>query len=136
MRIINQYRLGFTLIEILVVVGIIGILAAMASVSLRGIQSRTRDNRRILDVKELQTALTQYHANQPGGFYPRTAAILVTEKYLEKLPLDPTTKTSAPYGYTSLPVGCSNTIIYCLDYQISITLESGVVHTAGPRTYN
>ncbi|MDA1317124.1 MAG: prepilin-type N-terminal cleavage/methylation domain-containing protein [bacterium] len=137
MHTVRKTQFGFTLIEILTVVGIIGILISISSISLGSIQKRSRDNRRILDIKELQTALQQYHTNQPGGFYPTTMTILVTEKYLEKLPLDPLTKTAAPYGYTRLPAGCNNTANrYCLNYQLSITLESGVVHRVGPRTYN
>jgi len=136
MHTVRKTQFGFSLIEILIVVGILGILAGIAVASYNTIRRQTRDNRRILDIKELQTVLSQYYANQPGGFYPTTMNVLVTDKYIERLPLDPTTKTSTPYGYTPLPTGCNNTISYCLDYRLSITLESGVVYSSGPRTYH
>lgn len=128
MHIVNRARLGFTLIELVIVIGIIGIVLAIMSVPLTGIQSRGRDDRRKLDIKELQVAIAQSHANQPGGFYPITITNLVTEKYLEKLPLDPTTKTSAPYRYIPLPIDCNNSSMYCTAYRISIDLENGNVY--------
>lgn len=135
MRIIQQTQRGFSLIEIVIVIGIIGIVVAIMSTPLTGIQSRGRDDRRKLDIEEIQVGLAQSHANQPGGFYPMSINTLVTDRYLDALPIDPSTKTSAAYvsAYSPLPALCDNTINnFCLDYQISITLESGDPYTVGP----
>jgi len=52
---------GFTLIELMVVVAIMGLLAALAVISLNNARARARDARRISDVKQVQTALELYY---------------------------------------------------------------------------
>ncbi len=52
---------AFTLIEILVVVTIIGILAAIAFVNFNESQKKSRDARRISDIGELVKAVQLYH---------------------------------------------------------------------------
>jgi prepilin-type N-terminal cleavage/methylation domain-containing protein len=56
-----QGRKGFTLIEILIVVGIIGLLASVALVGLGAFRERGRDTRRIADLREAQKALELYY---------------------------------------------------------------------------
>lgn len=58
---------GFTLIEILVVVAIIGILAGIIVANLDTVR-RSRDSQRISDLLKIQTALEQYKAD--NGSYP------------------------------------------------------------------
>lgn len=60
---------GFTLIELLVVIAIIGILASVVISSLDDARASARDTKRLLEVKQLQTALEVY-ANKNGGRYP------------------------------------------------------------------
>jgi len=52
---------GFTLIEILIVVAIIGILASVILVGLGSFRARGRDARRISDLREVQNALELYY---------------------------------------------------------------------------
>jgi general secretion pathway protein G len=59
---------GFTLIELLVVIAIIGLLSTLAVVSLNNARSKSRDAKRVSDVKQIQTALELYYADQNG--YP------------------------------------------------------------------
>jgi prepilin-type N-terminal cleavage/methylation domain-containing protein len=61
-------RKGFTLIEILIVVTIIGLLASTVLVGLAPAQRRGRDTRRISDLKEIQNALELYY--NKCGHYP------------------------------------------------------------------
>jgi prepilin-type N-terminal cleavage/methylation domain-containing protein len=71
----NSSRKGFTLIEILVVVAIIGILASVVLVGLGPAQKRGRDARRLSDLKQVQTALELYYNKcgyYPGGANPTT----------------------------------------------------------------
>ena len=66
----NQKRKGFTLIELMVVVAIMGLLAALAVISLNNARERARDARRISDIKQIQTALEMYYLDNHG--YPTT----------------------------------------------------------------
>lgn len=53
---------GFTMVELIVVVGIIGMLAAMALIGLGRQQARARDVRRKADITNINTALQGYIA--------------------------------------------------------------------------
>jgi len=60
---------GFTLVELLVVIAIIGILVSIVTVSLGTAQQKSRDSKRIADIKSIQLALSIYYVD--NGFYPR-----------------------------------------------------------------
>lgn len=59
---------GFTLVELLIVIAIIGILASALLVSLNGARQSARDARRIADLKQVQSALELYY--NKCGYYP------------------------------------------------------------------
>jgi type II secretion system protein G len=59
---------GFTLIELLVVVAIIGVLATIVLSSLSDARARSRDAKRLADIRTIQTALEVYHLD--NGSYP------------------------------------------------------------------
>jgi len=62
---------GFTLVELLVAIGIIGILSSIAVVSVSNVRAKARDAKRIADVKQVQTALESFFNDQNA--YPATA---------------------------------------------------------------
>lgn len=55
---------GFTLIELLVVIAIIALLSILAIVALGSAREKSRDQKRISDIKQIQTALELYFADQ------------------------------------------------------------------------
>ncbi|MBC7943014.1 prepilin-type N-terminal cleavage/methylation domain-containing protein [Candidatus Saccharibacteria bacterium] len=63
---------GFTIVELLIVVVVIGILAAITIVAYGGIQTRARDTIRINDIKSLQEVVELY--NIKNGTYPQPAS--------------------------------------------------------------
>jgi len=62
---------GFTLVELLVVISIIGILASIGLVSFRSAQFRSRDAQRKSDLKQLTNALELYYSDY--GRYPSSS---------------------------------------------------------------
>ncbi len=101
-----QIKQGFTLIEMLVVISLIGILAAMALVSFSSVQKQARDTTRKSDLKQYQTA-TESYASKNNGNYPiaNPAQVASSGTYCTALnigvcPADPKTGT-LDYRYVS-----------------------------------
>ena len=63
---------GFTIVELLIVIVVIAILAAISIVAYNGIQQRARDSQRKSDVASITKALELYYADK--GKYPGTPA--------------------------------------------------------------
>jgi general secretion pathway protein G len=80
---------GFTLIELIVVVTIIGILAAVAVSNVRFAQQKAREAALRDDLFEMRKAIDNYYADKQK--YPDSLQTLVSEKYLRRLPSDPIT---------------------------------------------
>lgn len=60
---------GFTLIEILLTIGILAVVFSIAVLNFPGVQAGARDTRKKSDLKQYQTSLESY-ANRNNGFYP------------------------------------------------------------------
>lgn len=99
----NKHQ-GFTIVELLIVVVIIAILAAITITAYNGIQARARDTIRINDLKQMQRVVELYKAE--NGVYPaaangsnwtglcltfgsKTTYILGVSNYLPNQPVDP-----------------------------------------------
>jgi prepilin-type N-terminal cleavage/methylation domain-containing protein len=70
----KRMRKGFTLIELLVVIGIIALLSTLAVVALNNAREKSRDAKRVADVKQIQTALELYFQDQNA--YPVEAVAI------------------------------------------------------------
>lgn len=104
---------GFTLFELLVVISIIGLLMAIATVSFTTAQQNSRDARRRGDITGIRNAFEQYYAREnqypTAADPPATDACLaadITSVLPNGLPTDPQDQTS----YSML---CSTTS-YCV----------------------
>lgn len=97
---------GFTLIEILIVVAIIGILASVVVVGLGPAQRKGRDSRRLSDLRSVQNALELYYGKI--GHYPDQAAVTSWDTLVstlvaadigtKQIPNDPATGKSYAYA--------------------------------------
>ena len=83
---------GFTLIELIVVVAIIGILATIALPAMQNAPIRAREAVVRADLYQLRSCIDQHLADK--GYYPDSIEALVDTGYLRYLPIDPFTGTA------------------------------------------
>ena len=148
---------GFTLIELLVVIAIIGLLSTLAVVSLNNARQKSRDAKRVSDIKQVQTALELFYADNNG--YPVEAAANLGDAnnkcldedgvptlgfvaacdgggttYMGQVPKNPSPVLtgSAEYVYKSLDgAGAACAAAPCASYSITFGLEGAVGDLAG-----
>ena len=90
---------GFTLVELLIVISLISILAAMGLVQYRNSVTSAREATLKTNLFRMRDAIDQYYADK--GKYPSTLDALVSDGYLRKLPVDPITHASD--SWTTVP---------------------------------
>lgn len=86
---------GFTLIELMIVVVIIGILATIAVPSYRQSVVKAREAVLRQDLFTMRDLLDQYRADR--GKYPPSLKDLVTATYLRSVPVDPITQSASTW---------------------------------------
>jgi general secretion pathway protein G len=83
---------GFTLVELLIVISLISILAAMGLVQYKNSVVSSREAVLRTDLFRMRDAIDQYYADK--GKYPSGLDALVSEGYMRKVPEDPISKSS------------------------------------------
>lgn len=145
-------RHAFTLVELLVVIGVIGILSAMAIMTYGNQQKRAREARRITDIGQVSDAIQQYvslgnDVPTTAGAWSNTAAtgplaVLVNAGLLGSLPVEknpdqgtdsrctsylyeaPTTQIASTVG----PGGVVGTRQYTLSFHSEIATAASQPH--------
>lgn len=114
-------KAGFTLIELMVVVAIIGILMAAGILAFSNAQRNARDARRRADVDAISKALEQYYQNN-NYVYPATAGAVATYFPSGAAPLDP---QGSSYNFNL------NTARYCICATLEATGGKGNATAVG-----
>lgn len=114
-------NIGFTLLELLVVIGIIAVLSTIAMAALNTARAKARDTIRIHELRQVRDALDQYYGDY--GIYPKASGAgngvqwggswnnwvvmtggdaldlkVVLKPYIEKLPASVGQNSAAPFG--------------------------------------
>lgn len=151
----NYYQTGFTLVELLVVISIIGILSSFAGVSLNSARNKARDALRKADMAQLRTAINLYY--DANGKYPvcgvwddnspdfgaavqagadcyntilSSSLTAAAKPYLDKLPRDPKNPTNSPVAemtYVYRYVGKTDGSQYALVYRLEENTDLQVI---------
>lgn len=122
--------LGFSLVELLVVMTIMGLLAAMGVVNFRSASRKARNERRQADIEKLRAGLEVYRSangsyyvavttiysfnsspllyNWPGPFITALSSFVDNAV----LPIDPTNNATYRYSYSSAANGRTYSVCY------------------------
>jgi prepilin-type N-terminal cleavage/methylation domain-containing protein len=115
-----KFKKGFTLIEIVVVIAIMGILTVIIIPSLNSARSRNRDMERVADIGTIQLGLLNYYAKY--GSYPTEldpASTTINQYIVESAFVDP---DGSFYDYVSLKRSGTK----CTYFHLGATLESQI----------
>lgn len=91
----RNMKKGFTLVEILIVVTIIGILVVMVLPSHRTVVIRAKEAVLKENLFQIREAISKYYFDKKK--YPTSLEDMVTAKYLRKVPEDPFLRTTEWY---------------------------------------
>ena len=89
MRVNRRHDAGFTLVELMIVMAIIGVLATLAIPSFVGALKQAREAVLKEDLHVLRTAIDSYTADKQKA--PQSLEDLITDGYLKSVPEDPMT---------------------------------------------
>lgn len=83
---------GFTLIELIIVITLIGILVGLGLPQFKNATKRARETTLKENLFTLRKLINQYYVDK--GQYPQTLQTLVEEEYLYRIPIDPVTRSA------------------------------------------
>lgn len=145
---------GFTIVELLIVIVVIGILAALVITTFTGIQKKARDTERTTDIKALHGQVEAFYADK--GYYPtrtdlNTASWRTTNmkgldddalrdpKFGTGTPVTNATLSATQYRYdvlTSTDASCEADQTTCAKYTLEADLEGDTPPTYSKKALN
>ena len=141
---INKKSKGFTLVEVVVVIAIMGVLYGIIYSSFDVSRANSRDQQRVSDISAIQLALEQYF--NKNGVYPveldsGASSLISPISFIPQIPKDPSTNkkyndtTSTNSGYfpmTKTPGSITN----CVSYQLWTTFERSNAYLDAKKSFN
>ena len=143
---------GFTLLELLIVIVIIGILALLIIPNVTSAPKKARDTQRKTDLRAIQKGLEEYYVSNsayPTNATASSAATVLsgaadgkgttgplttgTPAILKPVPVDPKASTTTPYTYVSAD-GTNYTLKACLENNGDNATGTAVDSTCGSAT--
>lgn len=112
---------GFTLVEVMIVVAIVGILATFAQINYVTGLKKARDGKRKADLEQIRSALEMARSDSPDGVYPDHLDSL-WGVYME----EPAVKTGYEFHYHPSLDKLTYTLWVCLEYEHD---PAGIVET-------
>lgn len=134
---LNRKQQGFTIVELLIVIVVIGILAALVITTFTGIQQKARNTERTTDIKAIHGQVEAYYAQ--NGKYPtlgnlndttwRTTNMKGLDIDALKDPKGAASTLAAAagasvYSYAVGPALCDNVATDCATYTLTASLET------------
>ena len=119
MKKLKTNQKGFTLIELLVVIAIIGLLASVVLLAQNSARQKSRDAKRLADIRQIASAMELYFDNNGGYASGATSLGFLAPTYLGTVPAAPTPAdngcTTASNNYPVVAITSTNyTIGFCL----------------------
>ncbi len=129
---------GFTIVELLIVIVVIGILATLVIATFTGVQQKARNTKRQTDLVALDSHIEAYSGT--NGYFPTLSNmndpsfIAANMQGLDPSALrDPSgssqtlvsTPVAGAYAYQTTPSGCDNAASQCTGFTLTATLEGG-----------
>ena len=137
----QKIQSAFTLVELLVVISIIGILAALSLVSFTTSQRQARDAQRKSDLRQYSTALEGYATRTNGLYVAETdstgagaSTTLCTRLGINTCPEDPKKQADSSFFYryqSNGTDGGTDATVYVLWDKLESTSDYWVVCSAG-----
>lgn len=132
---------GFTILELLIVVAIIGILSAATLVLLSDTRARSRDAKRLSDMREIEKALNLYQTSN-GNFPVSVSTTTLTGEdsvstalenggHISELLPDPQ-HPDLTYKYSTNANGTDFTLSFCIETDTIQTFSQGCSNTITP----
>jgi prepilin-type N-terminal cleavage/methylation domain-containing protein len=112
---------GFTLIEVMVVIGIIAVLTVISFPAINNIRAKNRDAEKVSDIAAIQLGLSLYRNSSPTNSYPNTLEDLLPKNYVTADSLS--SPNSDLYIYVPL-AKTADVNARCTYYHLGVKLES------------
>ncbi|MCA9462875.1 MAG: prepilin-type N-terminal cleavage/methylation domain-containing protein [Nitrospira sp.] len=90
-----MHKKGYTLLELMIVVAIVGILVTLAIPTFQQSAMKAKEAALKQNLFTMRAVIDQYYADR--GDYPSSLDALVEAKYLREIPVDPLTKSNSTW---------------------------------------